>query len=368
MHVKNLTDRLRAAGCRVVVLDMDGGTGKDAEQPYRSIANPRLLSVAVGKAVAEFGLDLINLHVFGAEWKILLPQLAVRQVLGVPIVVTVHSLRHVDLPPRDRQLFATALRHLDHFLCAGPHVRDNLVNLGAPPQRVTAFVPHVHAADDQALEDVALPAEVAQFIAAHAPVVASGTGVLAAIEGRDLYGLDLFVRAANIVRRHHKNAGFVFVAAGYADQRLLEDAADYIQQADLAGNVLIYRRPICPGSALWRAGDVFVRATLFDGDAISLREALESGVPCVASDAVARPAGCRLHRTGDPLDLARAILETLAEPKPAQRPFAKAEDGFATICGVFQRVLDAEPRPTVAHRAAVWPVRWFGAAVERLAG
>jgi glycosyltransferase involved in cell wall biosynthesis len=66
--------------------------------------------------------------------------------------------------------------------------------------------------------------------------------------------------------------------------------------------------------------DAFVRPTTADGDAISVREALTLGIPCVASDVSLRPRGTHLFKTGDAAALAAAIERALTEgPLPTDR-------------------------------------------------
>jgi glycosyltransferase involved in cell wall biosynthesis len=52
-----------------------------------------------------------------------------------------------------------------------------------------------------------------------------------------------------------------------------------------------------------RRSHVFVRATLEDGDSISVREALALGVPVVASRVGTRPPGTILFHPGDVEDM-----------------------------------------------------------------
>ena len=59
--------------------------------------------------------------------------------------------------------------------------------------------------------------------------------------------------------------------------------------------------------------DAFIRPTTHDGDAISVREALALGVPCVASDVCARPEGTYLFRAGYAPDLALRVRQALVE-------------------------------------------------------
>jgi hypothetical protein len=63
--------------------------------------------------------------------------------------------------------------------------------------------------------------------------------------------------------------------------------------------------------------DAFIRPTTHDGDAISVREALALGVPCVASDVCARPHGAYTFRAGDAMDLTDQVHHAL-EQGPAQ--------------------------------------------------
>ncbi len=89
-------------------------------------------------------------------------------------------------------------------------------------------------------------------------------------------------------------------------------------------------RAVCLGEvshhrclAFLGAGDVVVRSTFADGDAITVREALALGVPVVASDTDFRPPGVRLFRKGDVSDLAAKLVQVLAAPaveSPAPAP------------------------------------------------
>jgi len=68
--------------------------------------------------------------------------------------------------------------------------------------------------------------------------------------------------------------------------------------------------------SLMAASDVFVRATLEDGDSVSVREALSLGVPVVASSTAMRPAGAILFQTGNS---GRPALETRTSDRRSQR-------------------------------------------------
>ena len=62
--------------------------------------------------------------------------------------------------------------------------------------------------------------------------------------------------------------------------------------------------------------DAFIRATLSDGDALSVREAMSLGTQVIAYDTGQRPSGSRLFSKRDPRSLADAMLADIASKEP----------------------------------------------------
>ncbi len=84
-------------------------------------------------------------------------------------------------------------------------------------------------------------------------------------------------------------------------------------------------------STVLRGADLFVRPTDRDGDAVSAREARWFSIPVIASDAVPRPDGTIVFRTGD------------------------ARDFSAKMCGVFYGSLLAKDSTEKQSAAFDWP-------------
>ena len=81
---------------------------------------------------------------------------------------------------------------------------------------------------------------------------------------------------------------------------------------------------------------VFVRATTTDGDSIMVREALEAGIPVVASDCVERPPGCILFRSGDRTSLRESLVQAFdkhPDPIPQQDFFIKIFQEWRLLAG-----------------------------------
>ncbi len=87
------------------------------------------------------------------------------------------------------------------------------------------------------------------------------------------------------------------------------------------------------------ASDVFLRTTLYDGDSISVREALQLGVPVVATDNGMRPAGVHLIPRSDPEALRQAITTVLAERSVRVSPPPAADDSVERVFQLYAALL-----------------------------
>ena len=112
-------------------------------------------------------------------------------------------------------------------------------------------------------------------------------------------------RPWHIVRQKFPDAGLVLIGSGSLEQDLREQEFS----AALRGTHSAVRR--CPASRppcrRFLALDLMLRTTLYDGDAVSVREALHVGTPVIASDNGMRPAGVHLIPKSDLHALLHAI-------------------------------------------------------------
>src|SRR5262249_49089453 len=78
---------------------------------------------------------------------------------------------------------------------------------------------------------------------------------------------------------------------------------------------------------------LLLRTTLYDGDSVSVREALYLGTPVIATDNGMRPAGVHLIPAQDRGRLRDSILKLMTSP---QAPRAAAGDGQENIRAVVE--------------------------------
>jgi glycosyltransferase involved in cell wall biosynthesis len=179
------------------------------------------------------------------------------------------------------------------FIVTHEVCRASLVARGAAPDKVRVL-PWFYGV---AREEIGrLPDAAAGFAREHRPLI----GAMATLGPE--YGILLLIDAAARLRTRFPALGVVLMGPDR-----LEDGSPRwtLPMGELHRPELL---------AVLGALDVFVRPTYFDGDAVSVREALALGVRAVASDTDFRPDGVRLFARGDADALADAIAASLAAP------------------------------------------------------
>jgi glycosyltransferase involved in cell wall biosynthesis len=233
-------------------------------------------------------------------------------------LLTVHSglaPAWIAAHPRVAQVASRYLR----VLCASRPIADALRAAGLDEKRLVVAPAFVRARLPIALP----PPGLGEIRAAHPVLLAAALGA-----GTE-YGAEVLVDAFAMLHRSIDGAGLLLFGGGARDAAL--DAR--LRARGLSGAVHRYG-DLGRGAALAAiaAADCFVRPTLADGDAVSVREALALGVRTVASDAAPRPDRAVLFRAGDPGALAAAIRRALAGPRPAPLD----DDGAAAVIAAWR--------------------------------
>ena len=145
-----------------------------------------------------------------------------------------------------------------------------------------------------------IPRGVEEFCKMHKPLLG------ATVNLSPEYGVPLVLQAVGQMREQYRNLGLVLIGIGPAAEKYLPELAP------VHGHVLL-TGPLAPEVTLgtMKRLSVFIRPTYFDGDSISVREALALGLPVVASDTDCRPNGVMQFQKGDVDDLVNKLRYTL---------------------------------------------------------
>jgi glycogen synthase len=275
-------------------------------------------ALQVLKLLLRLQYDVIHNHVGGdLTLRVLGLCLLCSLIPGKRAVLTFHSGGYPSFlganTPRRWSLRGFIFRRLDGLIGVNAEIVKLFCQFGVPPERVRLIPPHAFHVNDKV---AVLPLYLDNFFRQHDPVLIT-VGLL-----EPEYDLALQVDVLGLVRQSYPRAGLLIIGSGSLEEELRKrvQSMPYAEHILLAGDV--------PHAATLRAiaqSDLFLRTTLYDGDSISVREALHSGVPVIATDNGMRPEGVVLIPVSSPKALRDAIETELARPS-LQRTYRKADD------------------------------------------
>jgi glycosyltransferase involved in cell wall biosynthesis len=229
------------------------------------------------------------LHYHHARWSTLVAAaLAVRRSSGTS-VVTIHG-RELEpflesRLPGIARLTRWALTSFDVLIAVSAEIERSLRPLGRTVNVIPAFIP----ADD----DRPLSPQANDFLDGGTNLLVSAYRLTVNRRGRLIYGLETAIQSFIALAPARPQLRLAIFLASAPRSRRERDRLSRLIEAVADDEVrwrigVFHGEPLTP--ALCRA-TLYLRPTLTDGDAVSIREALAAGVTVLASDVVARPPG-----------------------------------------------------------------------------
>jgi glycosyltransferase involved in cell wall biosynthesis len=219
------------------------------------------------------------------------------------------------------------LRRFDGLIAVNAEIMGFFQKMRISPRRARIISPYSFLTDENSSP---LPAPIAEFFAAHDPVLISA-GQL-----EPEYDLRLQIEALSRLRDKFPRAGLLLLGSGSIEKDLLAQ----IEAQQCAPHVLLPGD--VPHSATIEAmarSRILLRTTWYDGDAISVREAMQVGTPVIATDNSMRPAGVRLIPRSDVAALLRAIEEELQKPAPRKERTPADDSSVQQVLDFYQELL-----------------------------
>lgn len=330
-----IRDHLRRHGVSAPVINLTRHRRNDADDVYY----PRS-AVEVVRLLARIPADVVHIHLGGQLTPRLLGLCFLCTCLpGRRVVLTFHSGGYPSWARDDVSpwsLRGVVFRRLDAIVAVNEEIAALFRRFGVPASKVHVICPYAPVTVDA---PGALPSDVARFRATHAPLLTT-VGLL-----EPEYDLALQIATLPQVRRRHPDAGLVIIGSGSLEGQLRE----LIARSPVGSHVLLYGdMPHDETLRVIAASDLFLRTTLYDGDSVSVREALQFGVPVIASDNGMRPAGVHLVPKSDGSALEDTIDAVLRRPRPlepvASSPAAPLDDMLALYSRVVRRPIASPSR------------------------
>ncbi len=292
-HLVQLRDYLRAHGHRCGVINLTRHRRANSDEVYFPNTAAETL-----RLIWSLPYDILHLHIGGTvPFRLLLLSLVCCWTPARKAMLTFHSGGYATSPEgraaSPRTFAGFVFKRFDRIVAVNSEIAELFRRYGVPQSRIRLIEPHT--AVPQTL-DTPLPPSLAAFFEKHSPVLLS-VGLL-----EDEYDVPIQVELLGRLRERYPAAGLMIIGSGSRENSLRSLIASKAYSAEilLCGDM--------PHAATLRAiaqSDVFLRTTLYDGDSISVREALQFGTPVIATDNGMRPVGVCLIPVSD--------LDALAE-------------------------------------------------------
>lgn len=301
----------------------------DADEVYYPKGAAQLLQLLV-----RLRFDVIHLHVGGMlTSRLLWLGLVCTLRPGAKSVMTFHSGGFPSMP-EGQSLGPTSfagfvLRRFDGLIGVNEEIMGFFHRMGVSAQRARLISPYSFLPGEQS--PGSFPAPLAAFFADHSPVLISVGGL------EPEYDFALQIEIVPQLRKKFPGMGLLLIGSGSLEDALRAKVRTSPSAPDilLAGDV-----PHAVTMEAVSRSRLMLRTTLYDGDALSVREALQLGTRVIATDNGMRPAGVQLIPRSDLPALLEAIDQELQQPPPRkQQP--DAEEGNLLAVFDFYRDLVA---------------------------
>jgi glycosyltransferase involved in cell wall biosynthesis len=222
-------------------------------------------------------------------------------------MITIHG-DCTGLFDKNRKLITKSLNSFNVIICVKKNDKEYLLEHGISSDiyEIPAFIPPIV----QEHEIKEIDQKMWEFIDNHKPIISTNASRLVFYNSQDLYGIDMCIDLCANLKKDYPQIGLVCCLSVIKEYKYYERMKKLIMEKGLQDNILFYTAPRQFYPILMKS-DVFVRPTITDGDAISVREALYFKIPNVVSDVVPRPEGTILFRNRDQIDFYSKVNDVI---------------------------------------------------------
>lgn len=275
--------------------------------------------------------DVLHVHVGGDINRRVLSLMVAAVTLGKRTVLTMHSGGYATTDAAQKAKPNSArgriFRQFSRIIAVNDELADVFRRYGVAEDRLSVILPFALTPPDESVE---LSPGLRAFCQTHAPLLVSVGGLEPDYEPEFLIG------SMNAIQRRFPNAGLIIVGGGSLRQEV-EKAIPGYGVADavlLAGNL-----PHEETLRLISRADAMLRITLFDGDAISVRESLYVGTPVIATDNGMRPPGVKLIQRGDTAALLDRLHSVVDDPQPRSSQLSADYSNIDKVLDLYDSLL-----------------------------
>ncbi|WP_027417766.1 glycosyltransferase [Aneurinibacillus terranovensis] len=311
IHIERLCDHLEQSGIPFTIYD---GNGNQAGKNRPVVPLPSIEKWSWTYLFRK-NEDIIHNHFLRWQMRFTLSLLKLK---GKKVIHTIHSLRNdgEQLSAIHKMMVYLTGMLSDHFVAVSEEIKEKLLELRIPARKISVipgFIPPDLSESSLAIAQQAVPSSIWDFFVRYRQVVVANGGAGNLYNGHELYGLDLCVDSFIELAQENNDLGYIYCITHVVDKSVIETCKQKLSEHGLQHRFMLVQEKI-PFYPLIEKAALFVRPTASDGDAISVREALYLGTPCIASDVVKRPAGVISFENRNVRDFTAKCRNVLVDP------------------------------------------------------
>lgn len=288
--------------------------------------------LALIRLLASIKFDVLHLHVGGDINARVMGLAAAAAFFGRDkCVLTLHSgqfpLSAAAANARPNSIRGRIFNRFSKIIAVSDPIANVFRRYGVPSDRLEVVVPFEPKLPDPAVK---LPPEMQAFVDRHSPLILSVGGL------EPDYDPIFQIEAFRGILAEFPDAGLMIVGEGSMRPHIESEirSCEYGDRIHLAGNVehdnVLH---------LINVADTLIRTTLFDGDAISVRESLFLGTPVVATDTGDRPEGTRIYKPGDIADFLGEVRSAVTAEKIPLEITAPQTSNIQKVLSIYDHLL-----------------------------
>ncbi len=329
-NMLEIRDELRKNGRECSIIATSKSTKITPEADVYHPRSPRRLLTLLSK----LNYDVLHVHIGGDVTPRILGFLAACAFFGRgKSVLTMHSggyaLVNVETAKKN-SVAGNIFRRFERIVCVNSLMLEMFERFGVKSNRLRLIYPFVLKSPDDTAE---IPAALKKFSERHKPFL------LAVCLLEETYDLFMQIDALGKILQKFPAAGLMIVGSGSLEAGLKKAIRDkpYSQNILLTGDVE-HKTTL----HLINRADVLLRTTLYDGDAIAVREALHLETPVIATDNKMRPAGVRLIPMRDSGELIRAIEDFAPFAGKKKTPKTEDRQNILEVLKVYEEIYQSK--------------------------
>ncbi|MFM1651984.1 glycosyltransferase family 4 protein [Brevibacillus sp. B_LB10_24] len=303
VHIERLCDALDDRGIAFTLYDNTQG------EKNREVVHTGKLETWALKYLFSCKEKVVHVHFLRWQVRFLLSLLRLR---GKRVLFTVHNMREEGGPPSGLKRLMVKLTGLlaSGFIVVNRDFVEQLASYGINPKKIHYIPPFIPAKTASALSE--LPEVVRRFLGDdHNRLILSNGAIGNFYQGEDLYGTDLLLSLCEKMAAADPGVRIVYCVTHVVDQDYYAKLKRELADKGLERHFLFLESPR-EYQTILRKSDLFIRGTNSESFGISVFEALQAGVPVVASNAAKWPPQVVVYKKRDLDDLLEKVTGVLS--------------------------------------------------------